>query len=405
MMYPKKLLLLLIGLTMLGFIIVSITNCSTNQATPKRVVPVNPYTERTIGDGESLYSIFLKEGLAPQEVLRFADFLANNVDVTSIQPGDKLRYRFSKDHKQLLELIYEPDIVTSHIVEVSGDTLAYREVQKPQEKRTKLIKGQLKGTLDASLLQAGLAASQKQQVNNILSSEIDFRRLAKNGDLFTVLLEERYYQETRLPNPKILYIAYDGENVPLKEAFYYRDASDPASSLNGWYKQDGSALVQTGIFPPLNSMHAISAFGYRLHPIYRTMRMHDGIDYRGRYGTPVYAVAQGRVIFAGWDGGYGQSIQIKHSSGLITQYAHLSQIMVRRGETVSGHQRIGAVGSTGLSTGAHLHFGLIDGHHHINPTKLKMVGATKLKDRHWEQFREQVAQIKAKLQQVIVAQR
>jgi len=104
-----------------------------------------------------------------------------------------------------------------------------------------------------------------------------------------------------------------------------------------------------------------SAFGYRFHPVLKTRRMHDGLDIPKPYGTPVYPARSGRVIEAGWHEGYGQLIEIRHFNGESTRYGHLSKIYVKPGDVVQrGKTLIGRVGSTGLSTGPHLHFEVRD---------------------------------------------
>jgi murein DD-endopeptidase MepM/ murein hydrolase activator NlpD len=125
--------------------------------------------------------------------------------------------------------------------------------------------------------------------------------------------------------------------------------------------------------------------------------MHQGVDYRARYGTPVYSVANGKVVSARYSGGWGNEIRIRHNNGLVTQYAHLSSMSVRAGQSVRKGQMIGRVGSTGKSTGAHLHFGLVQGKSYINPNKLKMVGTEQLDSAQMAAFQEQIAEIKRKL--------
>lgn len=106
-----------------------------------------------------------------------------------------------------------------------------------------------------------------------------------------------------------------------------------------------------GMLPRLSSR-----FGYRSDPFHGTSRMHSGIDIPGPLGTPIYASAGGTVDFAGWAGGYGRMVEIRHGNGLSTRYAHLSQILVTPGTTVSRGQTIARMGSSGSSTGSHLHF-------------------------------------------------
>jgi murein DD-endopeptidase MepM/ murein hydrolase activator NlpD len=110
-----------------------------------------------------------------------------------------------------------------------------------------------------------------------------------------------------------------------------------------------------------------SFFGNRRHPVYSKRRFHNGLDIAARHGTWVGASRAGRVIFTGWNGGYGKSIIIEHDKGYKTLYGHLSQIKVRQGQKVSAGKIIGRVGSTGLSTGPHLHFTLWHNGKLINP--------------------------------------
>jgi len=107
---------------------------------------------------------------------------------------------------------------------------------------------------------------------------------------------------------------------------------------------------------PVNSRTTFSGFGRRFHPIYKRYIMHDGLDMAGEKGDPVYAAGAGKVSFAGWNGGYGNCIIIDHGNGFKTYDAHLSKILVKEGQRVSKAEKIGLVGSTGLSTSAHLHF-------------------------------------------------
>ena len=159
--------------------------------------------------------------------------------------------------------------------------------------------------------------------------------------------------------------------------------------LNGLYTKEGKSCHSNGVGFPLSVIHLVSPFGRRLDPFYGNWANHQGVDYRAHYGTPVYAVANGKVTDAGYSGGWGNEIRIKHPSGLTTQYAHLSSMSVRKGQTLKKGQIIGRVGSTGRSTGAHLHFGLIKGKKYINPTNLKMVGTEKLNETQMARFKSQ----------------
>ena len=120
---------------------------------------------------------------------------------------------------------------------------------------------------------------------------------------------------------------------------------------------------------PVEKGHKITSnYGYRIHPVYNTKKFHDGIDINACQNTPVYAVADGKVSISGWINGYGNYIQIEHSNGLSSFYAHLNQINVVKGQTVKQGQIIGESGNTGIGTGAHLHFGTKKNGISVNPT-------------------------------------
>lgn len=394
----KPLLLSIIGLILVTAILLTCFYHPEKAKKPAAPAPdtLKNWTVTTIPDGGSLFSVLSKSQLPMQEIGLFAIKFGEKIDVTTIQPGDTLKYILTPDNKRIARLIYIPEIAEHHQFTLQGDSLVYTKVNFPIQKRVRLLKGSLNSTLDKSLLILGLTPTEKQQINNGLESEINFQKDARNGDSFQVLMEERYLGKIRLPRTKIIYVSYSGKLTGLHELFRYQD-EDEQSTMNGLYTKDGKSNNTSGVGFPLNRIHTISSFGRRIDPIYGTWRSHQGIDYLAGYGTPVFAVANGKVASAGWNGGYGNCIEIKHPSGLSTQYAHLSSIGVHNGQSVRRGQVIGRVGSTGKSTGAHLHFGLINGRRYINPTNLRMVGAEKLNPTQMVRFKQQQEQIRLSL--------
>jgi murein DD-endopeptidase MepM/ murein hydrolase activator NlpD len=133
-----------------------------------------------------------------------------------------------------------------------------------------------------------------------------------------------------------------------------------------------------------------SPFGYRIHPILGYRRMHTGIDFGAAYGTPIVASADGRVASAGWDGGYGRAARISHGAGLLTLYGHMSRLAVSPGQQVAAGQVIGYVGSTGLSTGPHLHYELHRNGERIDPASFRHVSRSQLAGAELEAFRSRM---------------
>ncbi len=350
----------------------------------------------TIPEGGSLYSVLEKRKLDSRHVAIIAYRFGEYIDVTTIQPGDTLKLQLDASGKNIrkFDFIQEPTI--RHHFTVTGDSLVYRMESLPVTERRRLLEGSLKGTLDASLLAAGLDHTAKQQVNNGLEYEINFNRDARNGDVFRVFISERIFENKVLPGTKVLYVSYKGERTGFKELYRFQDP-DPKSVLNGLYNNEGKSSNISGTGYPLASIHVVSNFGGRADPFHGGFAFHEGYDYRAHYGTPVFAVANGTVTEARYAGGWGNNVLIRHASGMQSHYAHLSSISVHAGQKVHRGQVIGRVGSTGRSTGAHLHFGLKSGGRWVNPSQLRMVGADKLDAQQMKVFAKQKADIAANM--------
>jgi len=144
-----------------------------------------------------------------------------------------------------------------------------------------------------------------------------------------------------------------------------------------WINGDGvggGEQTSQGMRMPVNG-RVTSGFGSRFHPILGYVRMHAGLDLAAAYGSPIVAAADGRVVSAGWAGGYGNLVRIAHAGGLQTMYGHMSRIAARSGESVRQGQLIGYVGSTGLSTGPHLHYEVLKNGRPVNPASVKLAAA------------------------------
>ncbi|MCD4829046.1 MAG: M23 family metallopeptidase [Candidatus Cloacimonetes bacterium] len=367
------------------------------------------YLVRVIPPGGSIYQAMQDMGATFDDIARYSYFMGQHVDVSKIQIGDTLKIAFALPDSadstssvpRVQEVVYRPDLITFHIFTDTGDSLAYHREKLPFETRLRLLDGYVEQgwSLDYALEQKGLPARVRQQIIKPLESKIAFRSYAQPGDYYRVMLEEYFFEGLQLPGTAVYYVSYEGRRISRKEAFRYREDADD-SAFNGMYNPEGEALMSNAVRSPLDYMHVTSPFGARIHPISRTRRMHNGVDYRGRTGTPVYAVASGRVISAGVNGGYGREVQIAHQE-YTTQYAHLSKIHVRRGQAVHKGQLIGRVGNTGYSTGPHLHFGVRRGRRWVNPiSNLNMVGAVKLKDDRLGAFKTQMEQIRLELEKL-----
>jgi murein DD-endopeptidase MepM/ murein hydrolase activator NlpD len=198
---------------------------------------------------------------------------------------------------------------------------------------------------------------------DIFSDKINFRRIPKNTKIKILYQEKLRYGQVK--DVKILYAS-------VQNRYYTYNAF--LNPYDGRYYDERARSLKGMFLPaPLKYKRISSKFGMRFHPILHKWRMHDGIDYVNKIGTPIHSVADGKIIFKGWIKGYGKSVKIKHKNGYITLYAHLKGWPrgIYNGKWVKQGDVIGYLGNTGLSTGPHLHFGVMKNGRWINPEKIK----------------------------------
>jgi murein DD-endopeptidase MepM/ murein hydrolase activator NlpD len=234
------------------------------------------------------------------------------------------------------------------------------------ETRVEPVSAVIENSLFGSVIGIGEKDQLALDIAEIFGSDIDFYTDIQPGDSFRVLLEKKYLNGQFAKYGVILAAAFTNQQKLLTGFRFQDENGKPA-----YYAPDGKSLRRSFLKSPLKFARISSRFSYaRRHPILRTVRPHLGVDYAARAGTPVQAVGAGKVISAGYSGGNGRMIRIRHSGGYETMYLHLSRIAVRPGAKVGQGQVIGYVGSTGLSTGPHLDFRVLKGGKPINPLKV-----------------------------------
>jgi murein DD-endopeptidase MepM/ murein hydrolase activator NlpD len=226
------------------------------------------------------------------------------------------------------------------------------------------------GVIDSSLFGAVEAAGEGDQLaldlSTIFEWDVDFNTELQPGDSFKVAVEKLYLDDRFVRYGRILSAEmHCGDR--LLRAVRFEGGRRPE-----YYTPDGLSVRKTFLRSPLRFTRISSRFTRaRLHPILNRVRPHFGVDYAAPAGTPVRAAADGRVIAAGWDGGFGNVVRIRHGRGVDTLYGHLSRVTVKRGQRVEQGELIGAVGSTGLSTGPHLDYRTVKNGVLVNPLTIE----------------------------------
>ncbi|MFH1112623.1 MAG: peptidoglycan DD-metalloendopeptidase family protein [Pseudomonadota bacterium] len=222
----------------------------------------------------------------------------------------------------------------------------------------------VKGTLSQSVLRAGEGMGLVAKLITVFQWDIDFESESVVGDTCKVLFERRYADDRPSGYGEVLCAVYDGSRTGRKVAILFDKQ---------YYDDKGVELKKSLLRTPLRVMRETSGYGIRVHPIDGRRHMHKGVDYGAPMGTPIWSVASGVIMHAGWKKGYGNFVCIKHNSGYESRYGHLQNLRVRKGQRVKQRQCIGLVGRTGYATGPHLHFELLADNRHINPLSVKYI--------------------------------
>jgi len=262
----------------------------------------------------------------------------------------------ASDTNQLMKLSarWAPDDdgrFTRLVVERTAGGFASRLETAPLEASSRLGSGTIKSSLFAATDESRIPDAVAVQLAEIFSGDIDFHRALRRGDRFSVVYESLEADGEPLRTGRVLSAEFVNNGKTL-QALWFQEAGQKG----GYYTLDGQSLRRAYLASPMEFSRVTSGFKMRFHPILQKWRAHLGVDYAAPTGTPVRTVGDGVVEFAGVQNGFGNVVFVKHRNNHTTVYAHLSRVFVKRGQSISQGQTVGAVGSTGWATGPHLHF-------------------------------------------------
>ncbi len=254
----------------------------------------------------------------------------------------------------------------------------------PSTTETSVVSGHIDDSLFNAMQQIGESPELTMRLAQIFGYDLDFYTDPRRGDTFRVVLEKKKYANGQIAAyGKILAAEYDNGGKKYEALLFH----DP-SGHDAYYTADGKSLQKEFLRSPLKFAAPVTSHfsKARFHPILKTYRAHLGTDYGAPIGTPVQSIGNGKVTFAGRKGGEGNMVEILHSNGYQTMYLHLARMYVRVGEHVSIGKIIGAVGSTGLSTGPHLDFRILQKGQYRNFEKLGLPPSEPVEKKNWAEF-------------------
>ena len=351
-----------------------------------------------IKSGDSIQRILLKEGIPQSEINKIYSKIIKKYDLRKIQEGQAITIVFDNNNKKnISRLSFALDNLSTAHLYANQDDYDIKIIKKNLEKKNFLAKGVITNSLYNSASKAGVDPEIIIEFARIFGFEIDFQRDIRENDEYKIFYERYEDDEGEVHNNGNILFAYmknSGKEISL---YRYTDKN----KVTGYYTSDGKSIERALMKTPINGARLSSTFGFRRHPILGYNKLHQGTDFAAPTGTPIMASGSGVIERASWFGAYGKFIMIRHNSTYKTAYAHLSGFAkgIRSGSRVQQGQVIGYVGSTGRSTGPHLHYEVLVNGQRVNSQKLNLPSGKNLVGAEKEDFEN----IKKNIDKLMVA--
>jgi len=365
----------------------------TRLVVPLASAPERPVVEltATLGRDGSLESMLRRAGVGAGDATRAQDLIGDAFPIDDIETGTGFRLTLGRREspsqpRPLENLTFRARFDLQLTVDRQGGPLALEKRVIKVDDTPLRITGKVGSGLYRSARAAGVPARAVQQYLKALDEAIDLDREVGAADEFDIIIAYKRAETGEVEVGDVLYAGLSRGST--NKAQMLRWGKD-----NRFFDANGAGEMRSGLVAPTNGAMT-SRYGMRRHPILGYKRMHKGVDFRARTGTPIYAVTDGTVNMAGRNGGHGNYIRINHGGGLQSGYSHLSRFAVSRGQRVKRGQVIGYAGSTGLSTGPHLHYELFRNGRNIDPLSVQFVVRAQLSPSELRDFRARLVDLK-----------
>lgn len=343
-----------------------------------------------IQPGDRLANVFEQLGLDAGQLEKVMALGDEAAKLTRLYPGNTLKIKMGAEGR-LQELLY--NITPTRTLHILGGPARFlaNTVEHPLERRIARVAATIDSSLYLAGQKAGLPDALTRDLSNIFGWDIDFATDMQRGDNFTVIYEEFYAQGQKVSAGDILAAEFNNGDQTL-HAIRFNDEKGQAH----YYTPDGMGLRKAFLRSPVEFSRISSGFSLgRRHPILNRIRSHKGVDYAAPTGTPVKAVGDGTVSFAGNKSGYGKTVILQHDKQHSTLYAHLSRYPegLHEGDLVTQGQVIGYVGRSGLATGPHLHYEFRVNDQHRNPLTVKLAQTAPISSQEKPEFTRQAKEL------------
>jgi murein DD-endopeptidase MepM/ murein hydrolase activator NlpD len=350
--------------------------------------------EIRVGNGETLAALIARAGASVADASAATASISAVYDPRRLRPGQQVSLFFTRraGEARLTGIAFRSEPGASITANRTGGGFAAREVLMPVTFEIARIAAPVETSLYASALTLGATDREVAALADAFSYDVDFQRDVRTGDNFELVFERFYDDEgNTVRTGDLLFVSLESRRGD--RAFYSFLA--PGDARPDWYDAEGKSARRFLMRTPINGARLSSGYGMRRHPILGYSRMHRGTDFAAPTGTPILAAGEGTIVRAGPYSSYGNYVRIRHANGYETAYAHMSRFArgIRAGARVRQGQVIGYVGTTGRSTGPHLHYEVLRRGQQINPVNLRVANGRNLTGRALELFQIERARI------------
>ena len=349
------------------------------------IQPKFEYVEHRVSQNESLNSIFIKNNIPNTEAFLIEKNLKENKSFKNLRVNQLLSFTIDRSNNSVTKLIFPmSDVKKVELTRNIGtNEFIFKEILTNLRKKLVFKEGIIKQSLYKSAIDLNIKPNVIVEFARVYGFQVDFQRDIRRNDTYQIIYEIFEDDNNKIKDTGNILFA-DLNLSGQSNTLYFFDVK----GQEGHYDINGKSIKKALMKTPINGARLSSSFGLRKHPIDGFTKMHKGTDFAAPLGTPIMASGDGVVVKAGWCGGGGNCIKIRHNSSYSTVYAHLSKFAVatKKGKRVKQGQIIGYVGSTGKSTGPHLHYEVIFNGKRVNSQTLKLPSGKILKDKNREIF-------------------
>lgn len=351
-----------------------------------------------VENGDTLINMLTDNGATYDDAHNAVRAIGKQYDVKKLDIGQEISISLDRsgDKPHITGLVLPTSQTSSvELTRSEKDDFKVKKVEAPVERKVARASGAITSSLYETGIEKGLSPSLLSEIISAYSYDVDFQRDIKQGDAIDVMYERLETSEGQIAGyGNILYAQLALGDRTLK---IYRHVGKDGNA--DYYNAKGESVRKALLRTPINGAKITSGFGMRNHPILGYSKMHRGVDFGAPTGTPIYAAGDGAVDFVGVKGGYGNYLRIKHNGTYSSAYAHISRFAkgIAPGSKVRQGQIVAYVGSTGNSTGPHLHYEILANNAQVNPANVKFKTGNTLSGKELVAFRKNIENIEASL--------